>query len=128
MTNNELKQLRILLFLDVTEAAQHIGDCEARTWQRWEKGDRAVPVDVAQTMQMLALSRFDMLQVECAEADPMYTFFADYVDFKDKTGASVIKWRLAQSVATALLVEREAESWREEETIVPEYRVKLIRQ
>lgn len=117
MTNNELKQLRTLLFLDVTEAAQHIGDCEPRTWQRWEKGDRAVPADVAQTMQMLALTRVDMLQVEYDAADPMYQYFSEYEDFKANTGASVINWRLAQSVSAQLVSEQQAEIWRVEETI-----------
>ncbi|KEK29120.1 Aca2/YdiL-like domain-containing protein [Shewanella xiamenensis] len=120
MTNTELKQLRTLLFLDVTEAAQHIGDCEPRTWQRWEKGDRAVPVDVAQTMQMLALTRVDMLQVEYDAADPMYQYFSEYEDFKaatGATGASVLKWRLAQSVSAQLVSEQQAEIWRAEETI-----------
>lgn len=117
MTNTELKQLRTLLFLDVTEAAQYIGDCEPRTWQRWEKGDRAVPADVAQTMQMLALTRVDMLQVENDTADPMYQYFAEYEDFKAVTGASVLKWRLAQSVSAQLVSEQQAKIWRAEETI-----------
>ena len=120
MTSNELKQLRTLLFLDVTEAAQNIGKCEPRTWQRWEKGDRAIPADVVSSMQMLALTRLDMLQFEYDEADPMYRYFDRYEDFRAATGAGVVKWRLAQSVATALLCEREADKWREAETITPE--------
>ena len=43
MTNTELKQLRKLLFLDVTEAAKLIGECKQRSWQRWESGSRAIP-------------------------------------------------------------------------------------
>lgn len=117
MNNNELKQLRTLLFLDVTEAAKYIGDCEPRTWQRWEKGDRTVPADVAQKMQKLALTRIDMLQVGYDAAAPMYQYFAEYEDFNAITGASVIKWRLAQSVASVLLCEREAEAWRKEEAM-----------
>lgn len=118
MKNTELKQLRTLLFLEVTEAAKHIGDCEPRTWQRWEQGARSVPDDVAQQMQMLALSRVELLQVEHDAADPMYTYYAEYENFKAATGASVIMWRLAQSVASVLLCEREAEEWRKEETIL----------
>lgn len=120
MNNNELKQLRTLLFLDVTEAALHIGQCEPRTWQRWEKGDRAIPSDVVSAMQMLALTRLDMLQFDYDEADPMYRYFDSYDAFKAATGASVVKWRLAQSVATALLCEREADKWRQEEKIQSE--------
>lgn len=118
MTNNELKQLRRLLFLDVTEAAQWVGQCEARTWQRWEKGDRAIPTDVATMMQQLALSRMDRLEVEYNESDPDYRYFETYDEYKIAGGTgSALMWRLSQSVATALLCEREAEKWRAEETI-----------
>jgi hypothetical protein len=117
MTNQELRQLRTLLFLDVTEAAKYVGSCEPRTWQRWEKGDRAIPADVISSMQMMALSRLDMLQTEHDANDPMFKYFDSYDDFHAATGASVVMWRLAQSVATALLCEREAEKWRHEETI-----------
>lgn len=121
MTNYELKQLRRLLFLEVSEAAQFIGDCESRTWQRWEKGDRAIPKDVIQTVQMLALSRLDYLQFEHDDSDPSIRYFETFDEYKAAGGGgNELKWRLAQSVASALLCEREAESWKEEETIVPE--------
>ncbi|HAS6410391.1 TPA: DUF1870 family protein [Vibrio vulnificus] len=121
MTNYELKQLRRLLFLEVSEAAQFIGDCEPRTWQRWEKGDRAIPKDVIQTVQMLALSRLEYLQFERDDSDPSICYFETFDEYKAAGGGgNELKWRLAQSVATALLCEREAESWKEEETIVPE--------
>lgn len=120
MTNHELKQLRTLLFLDVTEAAKWIGECEPRTWQRWEKGDRAVPDDVARQMQMLALSRLDMLQFECDENNPNYRYFERFSEFKAAGGGNELKWRLAQSVASQLLCEREADKWRNKETIQAE--------
>jgi len=118
MNNNELKQLRRLLFLDVAEAAAHIGECEPRTWQRWEKGDRSIPLDVVKTIQMLALSRLEMLQFEFDESNPSYCYFETFKAYKSAGGAgNELKWRLAQSVATALLCEREADKWRVEETI-----------
>ena len=121
MTNHELKQLRRLLFLEVSEAAQLIGECEPRTWQRWEKGDRAIPRDVIQKVQMLSLSRLEYLQHEHDESDPSIRYFETFHEYKAAGGGgNELKWRLAQSVATALLCEREAESWREEETIVPD--------
>lgn len=120
MTNHELKQLRRLLFLEVSEAAQLIGECEPRTWQRWEKGDRAIPLDVIQKVQMLALSRLEYLQYEHDESDPSIRYFETFEEYKAANGGgNELKWRLAQSVATSLLCEREAESWRDEETITP---------
>lgn len=118
MTNLELKQLRRLLFLEVSEAAKLIGECEPRTWQRWEKGDRAVPLDVAQTMQMLALTRLENLQFEYDDTDPAYQYFENFDGYKAAGGGgNELMWRLAQSVATQLLCEREADKWRQEETI-----------
>ncbi|TQP89061.1 DUF1870 family protein [Vibrio cholerae] len=118
MTNQELKQLRRLLFLEVSEAAALIGECEPRTWQRWEKGDRAIPDDVIQTIRMLALSRIEYLQVEHDESDPSIRYFETFDEYKAAGGGgNELKWRLAQSVATALLCERDADKWRKEETI-----------
>jgi len=118
MTNNELKQLRKLLFIEVTEAAKHIGDCEPRTWQRWESGDRSIPLDVEQTIQQLALTRQELLQFEYDDKDPNYRYFDKFEEYKVAGGGgNELMWRLAQSVATALLCEREAEKWRIEETI-----------
>lgn len=118
MTNNELKQLRRLLFLEVNEAAKLIGNCEPRTWQRWEKGDRSIPADVIQTVQMLALTRMDRLQVDIDDQSPNYRYFDRFSDYKAAGGAgNELMWRLAQSVATEVLCERESDQWREEETI-----------
>ncbi|WP_318493445.1 Aca2/YdiL-like domain-containing protein [Photobacterium leiognathi] len=118
MTNNELKQLRRLLFLDVSEAAALIAGCESRTWQRWEKGDRAIPSDVIRTIKMLSLMRVERLQVEFDETDPNYRYFDTFGEYKAAGGAgNEIRWRLAQSVASTLLCELKADEWRDEETI-----------
>lgn len=108
MDRLELKQLRKMFFMDVVDAAKFIGDCEPRTWQRWEKGDREVPLDVIETMQHLAATRQSMLDRDFDKDDPMYTYFEEYSDFKKLTGAHYIKWRLAQSVAAGLACEKHA--------------------
>ena len=118
MTNYELKQLRKLLFIEVTEAAEFIGQCEPRTWQRWENGDRGIPLDVEQDMQQLALTRLERLGFECDELDCNYRYFDSYDEYKSAGGGgNKLMWRLAQSVATALLCDKQAEIWRKEETI-----------
>lgn len=118
MTNFELKQLRRLLFLDVSDAAKLVGRCEPRTWQRWEKGDRAIPCHVDQAMKMLALSRLEMLKVEFDENDPGYRYFDTFEEYKASNGkGDELKWRLAQSIAAFLLVEREARIWQQQETV-----------
>lgn len=61
MTNTELKALRRLFFLDVAEAAQLIGDCHVRSWQRWEQGTRSIPEDVIKMMNLLKEDRQEIL-------------------------------------------------------------------
>lgn len=118
MTNFELRQLRKLLFLEVTEAAKHVAEVEPRTWQRWEDGSRKIPLDVEQTMQMLSLTRTDLLAVDFESNDAAYLYFDDIEDHAKVLGIrSVIKWRLAQSVAAQLTMEQSAAAWQQEETI-----------
>lgn len=107
MTKYELKQLRKLLFIEVIEAAKHIGGCEPRTWQRWESGDRGIPPDVKRTIQQLIFTRQDRLQCDYDENDPNYCYFDTFEEYKSAGGeGGKIEWRLAQSVVTALLCER----------------------
>lgn len=121
MTASELKQLRKLLFIDITEAARLIGECETRTWQRWEKGDRPIRLDVIETMQMLSLSREELLSVEYDEANPNYRHFETFKEYKDANGGgNELKWRLAQSIASQLLCEQQALLWQQRETISDE--------
>lgn len=118
MNGTELKQLRRLLFIDVSEAARLIGECEPRAWQRWEKGDRSIPLDVAQTIQMLSLTRLERLQLESDDNDPSYRYFETFSEYKAcNGGGNELMWRIAQSVATQLLCEQQAHLWRIEETI-----------
>ncbi len=118
MNNNELRMLRKLFFLEVAEAAKHIGKVEPRTWQRWEDGTRNIPNDVTQTMQMLSLTRSELLIVQPDLANPAYLYFENIEDHAKVLGiTSVIKWRMAQSIAAQLVAENHASIWQSEETI-----------
>ncbi len=118
MTNLELKQLRQLLFLSQAEAAKEIGQVEPRAWQRWEKGDRSIPSDVVDQIQMLSLTRCELLSIEPDLTHYNYQYFDTIEEYFEVSGSkSIIKWRLAQSVSAALLSERFAELWKEEEAI-----------
>lgn len=64
------------------------------------------------------MPRLELLQVEYTEADPNYRYFDTFEEYKASGGrGNELKWRLAQSVATVLLCEKEADKWREEENI-----------
>lgn len=118
MTNFELKQLRQLFFLTQPEAAEHIGRVEVRAWQRWEKGDRDVPLDVAEQMQMLSLTRQELLDSLPDFEHYNYKYFDTIDGYAAESGVrSVIKWRLSQSVAAQLFSEKSARIWRAEEVI-----------
>ncbi|WP_369427036.1 DUF1870 family protein [Providencia sp. PROV236] len=118
MTNLELKQLRQLLFLSQSEAAEHIAKAETRTWQRWEKGDRSIPSDIVEQMQMLALTRTELLSVEPDLSHYNYQYFDSLDEYGKASGVrSVIKWRLSQSIAASLLAEATADNWRQSEII-----------
>lgn len=112
MLNKELKALRKILFLSVTEAAEHIGYVSARTWQRWELGEYKIPDDVKKKMNDLAERRLLMIE-DCddvmSEHDPESTVFDFDMTFEDyKTRhpeSNIIDWRLSQSVAAYFLGE-----------------------
>lgn len=91
MTNTELKALRRLFFLDVTEAAQFIGNCHVRTWQRWEQGTRSIPDDVVKMMNLLIEERQGILAML---SNNSYT---------DATTDNILCSRLIESVRAELL-------------------------
>ena len=105
MNNKELQAARMLLFLSVKEASEQIGRVSARSWQRWEKGDQAVPKDVEGEMLTLCAKRTEMIDdIEDLAFDEEATVeMAYYMTFNeyriDHRGASIIDWRLSQSVA-----------------------------
>nr|WP_305071708.1 DUF1870 family protein [Providencia sp. wls1922] len=118
MNNFELKQLRQLLFLSQAEAAKYIGDVEPRSWQRWEKGTSPIPTDVISQMQMLSLTRQDLLDSLPDFDHYNYKYFDTIEEYAAESGVkSVVKWRLSQSVAAQLFSEKSARIWRAEEII-----------
>lgn len=57
MTPTILQALRRLLFFSVEEAALLIGGVSPRSWQYWERGERSIPADVAETVRRLCAWR-----------------------------------------------------------------------
>lgn len=92
MTNTELKALRRLFFLDVAEAAQFIGNCHVRTWQRWEQGTRSIPEDVIKMMNLLKQDRQEILEM-----------LANKGFYKNAIANDLIYARLIESVKAELL-------------------------
>jgi hypothetical protein len=120
MTSAELKQLRQFLSLSVRDAAIYVAELQGhkpeRSWQRWEDGTRSVPSYVVMTMQMLALTRIDMLSKDFDPTNPNYNYYPTFEEFKAAGGGgNELKWKIAQSVSSQLICEREAEKFRQEE-------------
>jgi hypothetical protein len=91
MTNTELKALRRLFFLDVAEAAQFIGNCHVRSWQRWEQGVRAIPEDVIKMMNLLIEERQGIL-----------TMLSNSDTYVDATANNILCSRLIESAKAEL--------------------------
>ena len=107
MNNKELQALRKLFFLSAAEAAEHIGGVSARSWQFWESGKYSIPDDVAAKMMQLVQHRMDMIKTcedlmkehpGASEITQQYYMTMESFDVPHK-GATLIDWRLAQSVA-----------------------------
>ena len=95
MTNTELKALRRLFFLDVAEAAQFIGNCHVRTWQRWEQGTRSIPDDVIKMMNLLIEERQSILAM-----------LSNSDTYVDATTDNILYFRLIESVRAELLAKK----------------------
>lgn len=95
MTNIELKALRRLFFLDVAEAAQFIGNCHVRTWQRWEQGTRSIPDDVIKMMNLLIEERQSILAM-----------LSNSDTYVDATTDNILYSRLIESVRAELLAKK----------------------
>lgn len=91
MTNIELKALRRLFFLDVSEAARFIGDCHVRTWQRWEQGTIKIPEDVIEMINLLKEDRQEILAMMLNKT------------YKDITTNDLLHARLVESIKAELL-------------------------
>lgn len=98
MTKEQLQQLRKALFLDITEAAEFIGGVSPRTWQRWEKGDVNVPLDVERKIKKLNEMQNQALDsVLCESIEYSYKYY-NYDEFNARFGSDKLRWRLYQSV------------------------------
>lgn len=115
MNNKELQASRKLLFLELTEAAEHIGQVSERTWQQWENGEISIPDDVTTEMIVLAQQHSNMMiaideiiqdnlpeQIEIA----YYYTFGEYK--ADNPSATYTDWRISQSVASYYFLEGSA--------------------
>ena len=107
MNNKELQALRKLFFLSVAEAAEHIGGVSARSWQFWESGRYSIPADVAERMLQLAQRRLKIIET-CEDLINEHPEASDFTQKYDMSlesfaarhkGATLIDWRIAQSVA-----------------------------
>ena len=116
MDHVALQAARKLLYLDVAEAAEHIGKVTPRSWQHWEKGDRPIPDDVWLSIETMLIKRRDRLLLEFTPGDPNYEYYHSLDDWERDTGnRNVLWWRLAQSVASELIAENIVSSAEEED-------------
>lgn len=115
MNEFALMACRKLFFLDVVEAAQHIGGVSPRTWRYYEAGRSKIPEHITSKMEGLLQRRVtlkqEMQQAALAfkdkgqgrQAVPYYVTFNQY---KEETGLTdYLEWRLDQSVKSILYVE-----------------------
>lgn len=108
LNNFELQAIRKLLMLDVTEAAELIGNVSTRSWQYWESGERTIPDDVESEMFALSSIRNEIITgVIVADEDerkqkwyPTFESFAADYPLRNR-----IMWRIHQSVLSYLFCE-----------------------
>lgn len=115
MNSKELQAARKLLMLDVSEAAEFLGNVSPRTWQYWESGRSAVPLDVADEMADLLRMRGDMIS-ETQEQLPdngngaVLRYFNSFAEFASAHPDGTVRgWRLHQSVAAQFYCDGNAE-------------------
>lgn len=106
-----MQAARKLFFLDVSEAAEHIGGVSVRSWQYWESGRSPVPADVADKIRRLADRRLEMIEasedlmVESAADDTVIDYYQTLAEYKADHLATVIDWRMSQSVGAYFFLE-----------------------
>ncbi len=112
LTKSELQACRKLLMLDVSEAAELIGNVSNRTWQYWESGRSPVPDDVDMAVYGLIQIRNDIIDKytkwqfdndEKLLQMPYYHTFEQYL--KDNKGATKLDWRVHQSAVAFVFSE-----------------------
>lgn len=101
LTGNQLQALRKVLFLDVREAAYHIGIVSVRTWQHWEEGVKPVPRDVSEKMRKAHRTR--KLLIEKLETQDSLKYYHAFSEFAaENINKTELDWRIWQSAITAL--------------------------
>lgn len=104
----ELQAIRKLLMLDVTEAAQEIGNVSPRSWQYWESGERPIPSDVDMEMYGLVQQRNEVISeiIEAEQDDDPQKWYPTFEQFLvDYPGSHKMWWRVHQSVVSFLFCE-----------------------
>lgn len=69
MTAAELKTLRESLGLSAQWVAENIANCQLRSYQFWEAGERAVPEDVAEQLEELDERFEDLVEGAVSKAE-----------------------------------------------------------
>ncbi|EMD0638904.1 DUF1870 family protein [Salmonella enterica] len=115
MNNLELQACRKMLFLDVVDAAKHIGGVEARTWRYYESGRSSIPERVLLKIDALLQRRADVLEQMRAEAVEyrkkgdgrlVTPYHPTFEQFEQDTGVpDQLEWHIDMSVKSALYLE-----------------------
>lgn len=112
MTPATLQALRRLLFFSVDEAADLIGHVSPRSWQYWERGERTIPQDVADTLRFLvewrakAIETVESVTREQSRKRPIIEITSMWYATPEEwlaTGRPEIYWRPQQSATAALI-------------------------
>ena len=114
LSNSELQAMRKLLMLDVSEAAELIGNVSPRSWQYWESGRSAVPDDVDMEIYGLIQQRNDLIdklleEQEAAEKSGkvfVMEYFHTFDQFASKfPGKNKVDWRIHQAAVSFIFSE-----------------------
>lgn len=97
--------MRKMLMLDVSEAAELIGNVSNRTWQYWEAGRSPVPSDVDEDIYALKSQLNECIEgiIEAEEEDNNVRWYHTFGDFEsDYPGHNKVWWKLHQAVCAEL--------------------------
>ena len=114
----ELQAIRKILMFEVTEAAELIGECTARSWRRWESGKVKPPKDIQSKIFKLIERRNNIKkgivtrwqwEIKGGLSEGLtlkyYSTFDEHrADFPHENRD---RWRLYQSAVMTLLIERD---------------------
>lgn len=112
MNNLELQAARKLLMLDVSEAAEEIGNVSPRSWQYWETGQRSIPEDVTNEMYALLsirteqINKLDETLSKTTNNQLQLKYCLSFEQYQnDYPDAKKMQWRIQQSVAALYFTE-----------------------